>query len=485
MARRARPREDAAPAHAGQLVIPVENWKPEMLLKRLDSNQQGMSSWWRSVQTKYRLAVVNASRQIGKSFWACVLMTMFAYENPGAQIKYGAKTQKHVRKVIRPHLRSIFRDIPKELQPTWVAEDGEYVFKNGSTITVAGCDREYAETLVGQHAHLFIIDEGGSIRDLAYVVRDIAMPQTLNTKGRLIIFSTPARSPGHHFKMFCEEAKKHGTYIERDIFHNPRISNQEIRDACELAGGPNSTTWQREYLVRHVTEESAAVLPDATSARLRRISITDANLRATRSAFVDSYVVLAPAWNPNFTGVLWAHFDARKNRLVVEDELMMRTLDTQDLVLELGDRITKLWGEHEQVYRMVAANAEDELLGEMAEWNFHFSDSGVKDFDTSNQKLRHSITHRRGVPLYIHERCDDLRRQLENAVWSGTRKNRKEIERSELDGFYPLLHAAVALRESVNVTHDPHPVSLGSRFRAPHREPSKAGMALKRIAGLL
>lgn len=479
--KRARSRGDAT-APAEQLVVPVSEWKPELLTKQLDPNQRNMTSWWESIRGKYKLAVVNASRQIGKSFWACVMVMMLALQNPGWQIKYGAKTQKHARGFILPHFREIKRFIPVELQPKWVAEDSHYRFDNGSTITIAGCDRRYAELLTGQHAHVFIVDEGGAIKDLDFIVREIALPQLLNTNGKLVIFSTPARSPGHSFKKFCDEAKEKGTYIERQIFDNPRISDAAIREMCELAGGADSTTWKREYLVQHITEASAAVLPEATPLRLQRVKLTETVMRATKSPAVDSYIVVVPEWNPSMTGVLWAHFDFTKNRIVVEDELLMRSLDSMELATALRETTARLWGENEKVFRVISPNVEDDLVCEMADLGWHFTGTGMKDFDTSNQRLRHSLTHRRGPQLWIHERCGDLRRELEQAVWSDRKK--REIQATKDDGNYPLLKAAVVLREDIVLSHDPmRGHRLKSRWH--ERKPlSKTGMAFARAVGV-
>jgi hypothetical protein len=462
--------------------LPGVDWKPRSLEKRYDQNQRHMAAWLESVRDRYRLVVVNASRQIGKSFWLCVMMTIYGLENPGAQIKYGAKTQKHVRKIIKPHLRAIFRDLPEELRPEWSQEDGEYVFKNDATITVAGCDKDYAEALVGQHAHLFIIDEGGAIKDLAYVVRDIALPQTLNTNGQLIIASTPARTGGHAYKSFCDEAKSHGTYIERDIFENRRISDNTIREMCELAGGPLSSTWRREYLVQHVTDESTAGVPEATRARLNAITVTDEQLRVTRSPWVDRYIAVMPMWNPNFTGVLWGHFDYRKNRMVVEDNYILRKMDSLLLTQVMAERSERLWGPEADVFRCIAP-IDDALIVELADLGWQFVPTTVeisasggfgKNIDTAMQKVRHSTTHRRGVPLFIHERCEDLKRQLENATWDATRKR---FERSDLDGFYPLLTALVCWRQDMNEKHDPTPENAANRRAIIHPDFGRARSA--------
>lgn len=477
---------------APQAELPGVNWKATELRKKLDLNQREMSDWLRRVWPKYRIIVVNASRQLGKSFWLCDDMVVYALENPGAQIKYGAKTQKHVRKIIKPHLREIFRLMPEALVPEWHQEDGEYVFENGSTITVAGCDKDYAEALVGQHAHLFIIDEGGAIRDLEYVVRDIALPQTLNTGGRLIIASTPARAGGHSFKSFCDEALEHGTYIERDIFHNPRISDATIREMCEAAGGPESSTWHREYLVKHVTDESIAGLPEATLVRLKAITLTEEQLELSRSPWVDRYVSVAPMWNPKFTGIVWAHFDFKANRLVVEDSCVMRTLDTEKLAEVLTARCDLLWGRDAEIHKSIVCSDEEGMLVELGDVGWTMLPASVPELAkmpggesarVALQKLRHSVTHRRGPKLFLHERAEDMRRQLQAATWD---KTRKKFETSKVDGSFPLVTALAALRQDMNDTHDATPENAAGRHFVVHPDYGKSQrhLSVKRLFGV-
>jgi hypothetical protein len=472
--------------------LPGVDWKPTELRKKLDSNQREMSDWLRRVWPKYRLIVVNASRQLGKSFWLVDDAVVYGLENPGAQIKYGAKTQKHVRKIIRPHLREIFRLMPEAFRPVWSQEDGEYVFHNDATLTVAGCDKDYAESLVGQHAHMFIIDEGGAIKDLEYVVRDIALPQTLNTGGRLIIASTPARQGGHAFKSFCDEALEHGTYIERDIFHNPRISDQTIREMCQVAGGPQSSTWQREYLVKHVTDESTAGLPEATLVRLKAITLTEQQLELTRSPWVDLYVSVAPMWNPRFTGIVWAHFDFRRNRLVVEDSAIVRTLDTDKLSELLAGRCEALWGRDAEIHKSIVCSDEEGMLIELGDSGWTMLPATVPELAlmpggekarVALQKLRHSVTHRRGPKLYLHERAEDMRRELQAATWD---KTRKKFEPSKVDGSFPLVTALAALRQDMNEKHDATPENAAGRRWIVHPDygQSQRHAAVKRLFGV-
>ena len=98
----------------------------------LDSNQLTMHDWLEAALLRNRLIVVNKSRQLGGSFWVLVEAVSLALRQPGAQIKYAAQTQKQVRKILRPHLRAIFKTCPEEHRPRFHSQDGEYRFPTGA-----------------------------------------------------------------------------------------------------------------------------------------------------------------------------------------------------------------------------------------------------------------------------------------------------------------------------------------------------------------
>lgn len=456
-------------AHEEALIIqPTRDVVQRVIEKRLDENQRSMSRWFEQAKPKGRRLVMNASRQLGKSWWAVAYAITFALQNPRAQIKYGAPSKIQTRGIVRPHIRDLvegnpaegIEGLPMELRPTWLAEDSCYLFKhNGATITIIACDEAKADSITGQHAHLFLIDEAGQIDNLDFIVKDIARPMLSNTRGHMLIFSTPARKKGNSFKSYCDEAQKRSLYCFRDIYDNPRLSDEEIRSECEDAGGPDSTTWHREYLCEHVADEEIAVLPEATAERMEAITISDALLQQTRSPFVDPYVVVKPGWNPNFTGALLGSWDKRLNRIVIENEVVIRKMDAVLLNQRLGEAMHEAWGEGVKPYRCLGP-IEDKLLVEMGSYDWRFAAPPVEVSDVDINKLRNSISHVPKKPrLYVHERCKLTRRQFENAVWN---KSRNGFEAHKDDGRYELVTAGIFLRREVNVHHDPTPRGLAA-----------------------
>ncbi|MDX2014152.1 MAG: terminase family protein [Myxococcaceae bacterium] len=442
-----------------------EAWRRGLIQPLLfDSNQIVMSDWFEEASGRDRLIVVNKSRQIGGSYWALVEVCSFALRFPGAQIKYAAQTQKQVRKILRPHLRDIFQTCPLDLRPRYHSQDGEYRFPNGSSIVLAGCDRENAETLRGQHAHLAVVDEGGAIASLEYVVNDILMPQTLNTRGRILLVSSPAKRPGHAWKHFCDLAEQNRTLLERTIYDNPRITEGEIEELCRAAGGPESTTWKREYLAQHVTDEESAVVPEATKARLFESTLVlkdenDLGYRP-RGGF-DTYIWIDPGWSPDFTGILWAIWDFERGRIIVEKDFVMRRMTTASLNRVLREETDALWGRNHQPYKAVA-DIDHRLIADLhGQGGWNFTPAQKDNLDEQINNLRLSVSGQR-LPLFTHPRCVAFRRQLMNCVWN---KARTKFDRTALDGHFDLVAAAYMGRRHFDSWRNP--TRSNPRFSGP------------------
>lgn len=429
-------------------------WRSGILSWKLDSNQQEMYEDWKLNNNRARVAVWNASRQIGKSFLLLIIACEFALQHPGCQIKYAAQTAKQVRKILKPHMRQIHRDCPDDLRPRFNSQDGEYQWPNGSVMTIAGCDRDNAETLRGQHADLCIVDEGGAIDDLSYVVLDILLPQTLNTRGRIIVASTPAKTPGHSFKEFCQQAEENGTYLERDIYANPRISDAEIEEICKASGGADSTTWKREYLVMHVTDEESAVVPEATEVHLRTrvLKVDPENPRSYRPKHFDTLIWIDPGWNPDYTGIVWAIWDFAGARIIVEHCFIMRRMDTATLAAKLRAQTDELWGIDHEPYQVVS-DVDGRLIADLALKGWTVQPTEKDNLDEAINKLRQSVSGKR-IPIYFHPDAKPVRRQLTNATWN---KARNRFSRTELDGHFDLLAACIYGRRNLPEWHDPTP----------------------------
>ncbi len=474
-------------------------WKAGELAFLMDPNQQECWAWMEKLFENPDVLelVLEWSRQLGKSYLLCAFAIAFAIKNPGAQIKYAAPTAKMVKKIIRPHFRSILRTCPHYLKPKWKAADGEYEFPNGATVTIAGCDKENAENLRGQHAHLVIIDEAGFIDDLKYVLNDILLPQTLNTGGRIIVASTPAKTTGHPYRDICKRAAEEGRLSHRDIYANPRITERTILRYKRIAHGgrlptegeDESTTWRREYLALHVTDEESAVIPEFAKFRVKIVR------EVGRPELFDAYAGMDVGWSPDFTGLLWGYWHFEEATLVIEHELLMRKMNTETLATEVS-RIEKEFYEGQgrcdenahapQPYMRVSDN-DLRLISDLAtDHGLLFCPTPKDDKDAAINNLRLMVQGTKGK-LLIHPRCIKLIRQLEDGVWN---KNRTEFQRNDVDGHFDLLDALIYLARNINRQKNPVPLNRARRrdgtfqYGRPKRTLSGSAKALARRFGV-
>ena len=204
----------------------TELWALGELSWKLHSTQLEMyKAYHKSQGLKF---VINSSRRLGKSFFLLILACEEAIKNKRSRVCYASFTAKSVKTIITPLMNEILIDCPEWLRPTWRSQDQKFIFPNGSEIQIAGTDAERAESLRGGAMHLGICDEAAFMDDLEYIVSDIMMPMALSTDGRMILASTPPRSPSHHFTIYAQEAEVSGNYIKKTIYENPLYPEARI-----------------------------------------------------------------------------------------------------------------------------------------------------------------------------------------------------------------------------------------------------------------
>lgn len=418
-----------------------------------DGNQHEMYALVQEIFTREDIVVLNCARQLGKSYFLCILCSMLALRVKRARIKYAAETAKQVRAIVRPHFQEIFADCPISLRPVFNSMDGEFRFPStGSTITLAGCDSESdADKLRGQHAHLCVVDEAGMIKILHYVVKSVLLPQTINTKGKLIIASTPAPTSDHPFKEYCDQAEGVNALIQRDVYSNPRMSEGDIARFMRHCGGDESTDWQREYLVRHVTDQDLHIVKFATPKRLEQITLKidpekeKENPFYYRPEWFDPYAGMDLGWAPDATGMVWAYLDYRENTLVVEDDWFLRRMDTHTLASVGKTREKELYGDHRNVY-MRFGDLEDRTVSDLAvQHDYQVAKTAKENLKGAVNQVNLAVAdldHR----LRIHPRCKRLKEQLRDGVWD---KDKKKFARSTKHGHYDVLAALVYLTRNI------------------------------------
>ncbi len=440
---------------------------PQLLFETnlLDATQREIHQAF--VGTEARTFVLNCSRRLGKSYWLCCEAIIAALSTRGTQVRYAAQTARQVKTIIFPLMRKILEQCPEKVKPTWHAQDGVFNFKNDSQVFIVGCDSQNAERLRGNDTHLAIVDEAGQIDDLEYIVGSILMPQVLSAGGKVILASTPPRSTGHPFvKKYCHDALKEGrgAYVCKTIFDCPRYTPAQIEEFKREVGGDQSTAWRREYLVEFVSDANFAIIPEFT----KSVVVEE----WPRPPFYYAYTSMDPGFT-HATACLFAYYDFREGKLVIEDGFAMRRATTKQVAEEIRKRELALWGtEPKNILRkpppfLRVSDVEPRMLADLAtEHKLTFSQVMKDDKEAAVNALRLAIQNGK---IVINKRCEALIADLQHGVWNQKRTDFAE----DSDGaHYDSIDALIYLVRSVAHNLNPYPQYDAGVTRHTHYIPS-------------
>lgn len=395
-----------------------------------------------------RRFVFNCSRRWGKSYLLCALAVECALSGHNKQVKYAAPTARDVRKIILPLMREIFDTCPEDVKPTWNQVDGTWTFKNGSQIHVAGVDNGNADSLRGQASDLAIVDEAGFVSDLEYVDKNVLMPQLITTNGRIIISSTPAVSPGHPFQAYCVDAEARGAYVKQTIHDAPHIDARRIEEWCYESGGPESSTWRREYLAEHVTDEGSAVIPEWE--RSKHLVVCE----HPRPEYAHAFVAMDQGYY-DLTVAVFGYYDFKAGLDVIEDELVFERATSDIIAAAVTAKERELWGDLEPLPRPMNrfVDAPAIVIADLCRlsgqtWALARKD----DAEAALNSLRISIA---GGKMRIHPRCKVTISHLAGAVWN---KSRTSFERSPGLGHFDAVDAVKYFHRGINRHANPWPL---------------------------
>lgn len=473
----------------------AELWRRGALRFLLREHQRPLHDFittWRGDEAR---KVVKSARRFGKSFSLCLYACEFAITHPGAQIRFAAPTEKALRKIVRPNMRAILADCPEHLRPRWNAQDSAFTFPNGSEWHLAGTDKDNAEKLRGTGTDLAIVDEAGFHDDLAYVVDDILTPQLLDNGGRLVMISTPSRTPSHPFAArFCPEAEGEGSLFVRTIRDNTHLKPHEIERYVKALGGWDSLATRRELLCEDVVDTSRAVLPefhDRAQAIVREVP-------EPRCYF--PLVSLDPGFE-DLTAILFGWYDFERGLLVIRDEAYLKHARTDEIAAVIKAKEAKLWpwaarelemvkgtdGVYafepwRQVRRPVQRFSDTDLrliadLGALHGLGFGATAKDNKEAAINALRLRIN-----DATVAIHPECRKTVAHFRNAVWRVTSQGqRSTFEHSETEGHFDGVDAAVYMNRNAPVHTNPFPPRFAGvdplqHFIPPHAPEAEPGL---------
>lgn len=451
-----------------------ECWNNGDLNHLRDENQRFISEALKD--PKHKFYVIECARKIGKSYYLVTLAIEQCIKFPKSRVIYVSQTAKEASEFVTPLLEEVLATAPFKVK--FDSKSQKFKFPNGSQIRLFGCDdKAAADRGRGPGAHLALVDEAGFIRVLDYLLHSVLVPQTLLTKGRIILASTPSPEPDHPFTKLSESAESNGSHIRRTLYDNPRLTKEEIetfiaQDAAMIGMTveefKDSDVFKREYLAQRVIDTNLVVVPESP--------VVEA---VGRPGFFDGYVSLD--WggvDPH--AALFGYWDYTEQRLVIEDEFLLRRGEnTQQIVDELKRIEGALWGTEGWDGTLRAAKE----LEAMPEWlrsaaagspkaqpYLRVCDTdiqlardlqqlhGVAFLPTQKSDKKHQIATLRVLlrerRVFINPKCRNLLRHLKTTMWLNEKQNdyrRKNGEHGDL------LDALIYMTRNIRRTRNPNP----------------------------
>lgn len=422
----------------------------------LDSAQKDFDKRIKSSDEK--IQVILSSRRLGKTFYCMVLAVEYCLRNPKTIVKFLAPTKIMINEIVGDIMPKILESCPEELKPQQMKSKYSYIFTNGSKIQLAGSDSGHAEKLRGSFAHLCIVDEAGFCNDLTNTVKSVLLPTTLNTRGKIILLSTPPKDLEHDFLSFVEEADAKGTLIKKTIYDNPRITAEEIAEIeAAYPGGRDNLEFRREFLCEIQKNTELAVVPEFDDLLEKKIV-----QEWPRPAFFDSYVSMDLGFK-DLTVVLFAYYDFKRAKVVIEDELVMNFQESNNNIRTLMENIAlkeaalftdALTHELKAPYLRISDinHIVTKEISVVSGGRMNFVPATKDDKQAAINNLRVMVS---GEKVIINPKCKVLIRHLKNAKWSKSNKN--VFDRSVDNGHYDAVDALNYLLRGIVYGKNPYP----------------------------
>jgi hypothetical protein len=352
-----------------------------------------------------------------------------------------------VRMIIDRHMADILLTCPQDLRPKHSVQDGIYLFPNGSEIHVSGCDNQGSERLRGVSTDLALVDEAGLIDDLEYLVQDILLPQTITTDGRIILASTPPKTPGHSFARYFQDAILADQGVHKTIYDAPHINPARHEEFIRESGGEHTSTWRREYLAEFVIDDDLAVIPEWSAANI----VDDYPF----PEHADCYVAMDVGYS-DMTVAVFAVYDFVTATLYIVDEYVA-TQSTSDVIDSGVEFIERRSFEGKEPVRRVVDAPQIVVADIRKRAKRAWTAAKKDDKDAALNGLRVKVQNGQ---LKVHKRCKTVIAHMGNAIWN---KAKTSYERSGQYGHFDAVDACVYLVRHVDWNKNPTPNHRFSR----------------------
>jgi len=434
-------------------------WKLGILSWKLHKSQRELYELFYSANHKTNVWLI--ARRFGKSYALCILALEQCIKQPNSIVKFLSPTKIQVNNNLRPLFKQILEDCPEDVRPEFSGKDYIYYFPNGSEIQLAGSESGHAQKLRGGDSHIAFVDEAQDCTGLKDIVKSILLPTTLITNGKIILCGTPPRNPDHEFIDFVEEAEAKGSLIKKTIDDNPMLDEKMKENLFAELGGRNTDESRRELFVELIKDPKTSVVPEFTK-DLEEEIIKDWR----KPPHFDLYEAMDLGFK-DLTVVLYAYYDFRNNKVIIEDETVIDFKLPDTTIGTLVDDIKKkeeknffnyLTNEQKKPYKRIS-DVEYIIINEIRKISKNevsFDVVKKDNLDAMVNFLREKLQKRE---IIINPKCQTLIRHLRNVKWK--KGDKSVFARSQDDGHYDAVAALTYLIRSIDYRKNPYPAHYG------------------------
>lgn len=451
--------------------------------KKTVSKQQAIAKLWEMGELSWKLnkvqaklkakvdsdttktSVVVVSRRTGKTYWLLIEAIMQCLKQENSVVKFVFPKQKDAKTNIRPLMRMITEDCPEHLKPKFNSQDKIFNFHNGSQIQLAGCDGGNIEGVRGGFAHLCIIDEAGFCDDLRYAIQSVLSPTIRTTGGRVIMASTPSKSPDHEFiTEYMIPYKASGRLELFTIYDNPNFDERIIKEIIDdYILGVEDPDFKREYMCEIAIDTEAAVCPEFYQHK-DNVVVEEFEM----PGYCDFYVG-ADIGYKDLTVMLFGYYNFNEACLYIMDELVMNgpemTTDALAKNIKLKEDINFFREDRQEVvnpYLRIMDN-DLKLINDLQQLHqIQFVPTRKDNKEGAINQMRMWIAQGR---VKIGEKCKHLIYHLENGQWNNKRTDFKRLadspDKTLKGGHVDAIPALYYLIRNIQEYKNPYPDNYG------------------------